>query len=311
MNCFSVRLKRSPRVGEGRGSTSLPNNQASTRSPPTKFLGCLFARIPSEVETVRLYGFARRMSHVLLGAALLASAGCYARQSSQMPAVPSLAPQGSQPAEHSSSTTTQVRGLRSDEIPDDAALAELVGKATLGAFLQLGSYLELSIADRILVGLEAGGRVLPAADGQTITWGFKYREANLQSVIIADKTGRLELVAVVNDVIRLTHGKSGAVMSVAEYEKEAKRYGLEPHVLMFARDNASLKTAYPLMKRWMQANLLGFNTSCATRAGACALMSDIRLPTDAYIASGGGAAPVHVAVPDLPAAPVPLEKFTQ
>lgn len=310
MNCFSACLKRSPNVGDGRGSTSLPSNKPSTRSRPTKFLGYLFPRIQSEVKAVRLSG-AGRMSHVLVGAALLASAGCYAKQSSQTPAVPSVAPQGSQPAEPSSSTRAQVRALGADEIPDDAALAELVGKATLDAFLPLGSYQELSISERILIGLEAAGRVLTAADGRTITWGFKSGEANLQSVIIADKTGRLELVAVVNDVLRRTDGKSGAVMSVTEYEKKSKRYGREPHVVVFARDSASLKTAYPLLSRWMQANLLGFNTSCAVHAAACALMSDIDLSTDAYIASDGGANRVKVAVPDLPAASVPLEGFTQ
>ncbi len=58
-------------------------------------------------------------------------------------------------------------------------------------------------------------------------------------------------------------------------------------------------------------NLLGFNTSCAKRAAACALMPSIEVRTEAYLSSGKDAAPVKTDVPNLPAAAIPLEAFTQ
>ena len=201
--------------------------------------------------------------------------------------------------------------LKPEDAPDEGALKQLVGTATLGSSVQLVNYPEMPVSDRILAGLQAAGRVMATSDGSTVTWGFKYEEANLQSVIIADKAGRLELAAVVDDILGLTYGKSGTYASVAECEKRTKRQGLRPRVIVFARDQASLVTAYPLLKRWMQANLLGFNGSCAAHAAACALMRDLDLPADVYLAPGAGSAPVKVATPDLPAAQIPLEAFTQ
>ncbi|WP_156880603.1 hypothetical protein [Thermomonas fusca] len=201
--------------------------------------------------------------------------------------------------------------LKLEDAPDEGALKQLVGTATLGSSVGLVNYPEMHVSDRILAGLQAAGRVMATSDGSTVTWGFKYEEANLQSVVIADKTGQLELAAVVDDILGLTYGKSGTYTSVAEYEKRAKRQGLRPRVIVFARDQASLVTAYPLLRRWMQANLLGFNASCAAHAGACALMPDLDLPTDVYLTPGAGSAPVRVTTPDLPAASIPLEAFTQ
>lgn len=210
-----------------------------------------------------------------------------------------------------STESIQIRALKSEAAPNEEAIEQLVGGATVGSSAQRVSYPQMPISDRIFAGLEAAARVLTAADGHTITWGFKYREANLQSVVIADKTGRLELAAVVDDILSLTDGKSDKYASVAEYEKRVKRYGLQPRVIVFARDQASLAAAYPMLKRWMQANLLGFNTSCEKHAVACKLMPDINPPTDVYLASDGGGPPVKTAVPDLPAAPIPLEAFVQ
>lgn len=241
------------------------------------------------------------MKHASLFGAFLLSA----------PLVASGAGEVRQEPVQQSPASIQVRALKSEEAPDEEVIKQLVGNETPGSSVQLVDYPEMSISDRILVGLEAAGRVLTTAEGQVIAWGFKYKEANLQSVVITDKTGRLELAAVVDDILGLTNGRSDTYSSVAEYEKRVKRDGLQPRVIVFVRDQDSLVATYPLLKRWMQANLLGFNTSCEKHAVACALMPAIGLPTDVYLASDGGGVPVKAAVPDLPAAPIPLEAFTQ
>lgn len=170
---------------------------------------------------------------------------------------------------------------------------------------------EVLLVDRVFAGLEAAGRVLTMKDGSTLIWGFKHEEANLQSVVIADKTGRLELMAIVDDVLRLTDSGQDTLSSPARYREEVERSEPPPHIVVVARDQASLEGAYPLLKRWVQANLLGFNASCAKQPAACALVPDLELPTDVYLATPNGAVPTKAAIPDLPAAPIPLEAFTQ
>ena len=209
-------------------------------------------------------------------------------------------------------TTIQVKSVGPGDAPDEDALKQLVGSATQDATVQLVNYPDLLLSSRILHGFEAASRMLTTMDGQVINWGFKDQEANLQSVAISDAAGRLELVAVVDDVLDLV-SVQGTVRfnSVADYQRAAKKDGAEPHVVLVVRDQAALKAAYPLFKSWMQANLLGFNTSCAKRAAACALMPSIEVRTEAYLSSGKDAAPVKTDVPNLPAAAIPLEAFTQ
>lgn len=205
----------------------------------------------------------------------------------------------------------RVAALGPTQAPDEGALRQLVGSATTGSSVQLLNYPQMPVSDRLLAGLEAAGRVLTTADGQTITWGFKHEEANLQSVVIADKAGQLELAAVVDDVVRLNLGGAKADVSVAQYRARVARLGMQPRVVVFARDQARLEKAYPLLVRWLQASLLGFNTSCARHAASCALLREIDLPTEAYLSPGAGELPARTALPKLPVASIPLAKFTQ
>lgn len=229
---------------------------------------------------------------LLLVTALMASSAGNAQQASQ-----GVAP-------------IRVDALGSTEAPDEGALRQLVGSATTGSSVQLLNYPEMPVSDRLLAGLEAAGRVLTAADGQTITWGFKHEEANLQSVVIADRAGQLELAVVVDDVVRLKLDGAKADVSVAQYRGRVARLGVQPRVVVFARDPASLEKAYPLLMRWLQADLLGFNTSCAKHAASCALLPEIDLPTDAYLSPAAGELPVRTALPKLTVANIPLAEFT-
>ena len=139
----------------------------------------------------------------------------------------------------------RVDALDPAEAPDEGALRQLVGSATTGSSVQLLNYPEMPVSDRLLAGLEAASRVLTTADGQTITWGFKHGEANLQSVVIADRAGQLELAAVVDDVVRLNLDGAKADVSMAQYRGRVARRGLQPRVIVFARDRVRLEKAIP------------------------------------------------------------------
>lgn len=241
-----------------------------------------------------------------------ASAGCSAQTDAQSSAASPAAQPEAPPATVQQPAAMQVKSVGPGEAPDEDALKELVGSATQGATVQLSYYPELPLSDRILQGFEAGYRALTTEDGQVINWGFKHEEANLQSVAISDGAGHLAMVAAVDDVKGLLTARgTDRFSSVADYQQAVKKSGTEPHVVLLARDQAALEKAYPLFKSWMRANLLGFNTSCAKHAAACALMSGIEVRTDAYISSGPDAAPVKAALPQLAAAPIPPEAFRQ
>lgn len=237
-----------------------------------------------------------------------ASGGCSAQTDTQPPAETPVA----RPAAAPPAAAIRVKSVGPGEAPDEGALKTLVGSATQVASVQLANYPELPLSDRILQGFEAGYRALTTEDGQVITWGFKHEEANLQSVAISDATGRLAMVAAVDDVVRLVAARGkDRFSSAADYQQAVAKSGAEPHIVLLARDQAALDAAYPLFRSWMDANLLGFNAACAKHAEACALLSGIKVRTDAYLSSGSDAAPVKAALPQTTAAPIPPEAFRQ
>lgn len=240
------------------------------------------------------------------------SGGCSA-QTDEQPSVASAAAQSdSQAAAAKTPAAMRVKSIGPGQAPDEDALKKLVGRGTQVAEVQLINYPELPLSDRILQGFEAGYRALTTEDGQVITWGFKHEEANLQSIAISDSSGNLAMVAAVDDVLGLVSARGKERFSlVADYQQAVKKSGTEPHIVLLARDQAALEAAYPLFRSWMDANLLGFNTSCAKHASACALLPGIEVRTEAYLSSGPNAAPVKAAVPQVAAAPIPPEAFRQ
>lgn len=241
-----------------------------------------------------------------------ASGGCSAQTDAQPSAASPAFQSESRPAPPQSPAAMRVKSVGPGEAPDEDALKKLVGSATQVATVQLANYPELPLSDRILQGFEAGYRALTTEDGQVINWGFKHEEANLQSVAISDSAGNLVMVAAVDDVLDLVSARGeDRFSSVADYQQAVKKSGTEPHVALLARDQAALEAAYPLFRSWMNANLLGFNTSCAKHAAACKLMPDIEMRIEAYVSSGADAAPVKAAVPQVAAAPIPPEAFRQ
>lgn len=169
-----------------------------------------------------------------------------------------------------------------------------------------------AVSDRILEGFEAAPSRLVLADGSSVRWGFKNHEANLQSVAISDKSGRLKLLAAVNGVVRLIRMSGTPIGDMAQYKQAVERSGTEPSVIVFVHDGSEWESSLPLLKRWLQANLLGFNADCgkSNLDGACKLAEQIVIPATVYATTAEGSLH-HVNASDVKAAAVPLQSFIQ
>ena len=168
------------------------------------------------------------------------------------------------------------------------------------------------VADRILIGFEAAPTRLVTPDGSSLRWGFKYQEGSIESVVIANSTGELKLLAAVDGMTRLRRRSTPPIDTMARYEQQQKRSGMEPKVTVFVHDPNDLVAYLPLLKRWLQADLLGFNADCgkADLTGACHLAGQVVIPARFFIIDPDGG--LHgVEAPDVTASPVPLKSFVQ
>lgn len=208
-----------------------------------------------------------------------------------------------------SSATHVVAG----QAPDEDAVKALVGDVTVGVFTPLAAYADTTVSNRILDGFEAGPRGLATKSGLTITWGFKFQNGTLQSVAIHDASRRLILVAIVDDIAHLADSGTKPVTSMAAYRKLIGPGSQDspPHAVVFARTRSDLHTAYPLFRRWLQADLTGFNADCRKKPRVCQLAIRIQVPIRTYVAVGSDRTPRPVTAPAGAAASIPLEAFTQ
>ncbi|WP_049622658.1 hypothetical protein [Frateuria defendens] len=200
------------------------------------------------------------------------------------------------------------------ELPNDkviqafagGAQAEFPGESKAGA---------VSLYDRIMDGFELGPQRLVLGDGSAIYWGAKYQEAFLQSVIISDATGKIRLLATVDNITAIARGSKPLATSMEQYQeklKKAERDGSSPLVSVFVRDERDLAGYMPYLKRFVQASLLGFNAHCDKSPGmaqACELAGQIDIPLRLYALSGSKPVTHALSVPDVAAASVPLESF--
>lgn len=207
--------------------------------------------------------------------------------------------------------SASVPASQAERTPDDSAIEAFAGKA---AARFPGADAAEAVADRILDGFQAGPSRLAVGDGTVIYWGFKFQEANLQSVAIYDAGGHPRLLAAVDDVVRLVAGGRQAPLgSMDQYLKALQDSGSTPMISVFVRNAQDLNVYLPYLKRWLQADLLGFNVHCdkADRAPACTLAARIELPIQAYALSPDSEKTRALPVPQVAAAPVPLESFVQ
>lgn len=208
------------------------------------------------------------------------------------------------------SASASAQLTQEERTPDDSAIEAFAGKA---AAQFSGAAAAEAVADRILDGFQAGPSRLAVGDGTVIYWGFKFQEANLQSVAIYDADGHPRLLAAVDDVVRLVGGRQAPLNSMEAYLKAVQDSGSTPMISVFVRNAQDLNVYLPYLKRWLQADLLGFNVHCdkADMAPACALAARIELPIQAYALSPDSDKTRALPVPQVAAAPVPLESFVQ
>lgn len=197
------------------------------------------------------------------------------------------------------------------KLPDEGAIKALVSDASLGTVAPDAEDAEDVISDRILDGFQAAPSGLKVEGGPSITWGFKFQQSNQQSAVVYDAYGHLLLAAIVNDIVRVDDGIGPAVTSQEAYRKRVKDAGVTPRVMVFAASRDALDRGYSLFRRWLQADLLGFNIDCAKKAAACAFAEKLSVPVQAFVAAPGGKGPAKVATPAGSPAAIPLGRFIQ
>ena len=200
---------------------------------------------------------------------------------------------------------------QADRTPDSTAIEAFAGKAAI-AFPGEATSGTVVVSDRILDGFEAGPSRLVVDRDTTIFWGFKFQEGNLQSVAIFDGNGHPRLLAAVDNVPSLQRGGTW-INTLEQYRQAVARSGTSPVVSVFVRDTRDLQTYLPYLKRWLQADLLGFNVHCDKlgMAPTCAVAEQIEVPIQAYMLSPGTTDAQALSLPKLQAASVPLESFVQ
>ncbi|MBB6184548.1 hypothetical protein [Oleiagrimonas soli] len=209
-----------------------------------------------------------------------------------------------------SDTAVQAHAV-TGKVPDESAIKALVDDANVGAVAPDADDADDAISDRILDGFQAAPSGLQIEDGPSIAWGFKFQQGNQQSAVVYDASGHVLLAAIVNDIVRVDDGIGPAVTSQEAYGKRVKDAGVDPQVMVFAASRDALDRGYPLFRRWLQADLLGFNIDCAKKAAACAFAEKLSVPVQAFVAGPSGKGPAKVATPSGAAAAVPLGRFVQ
>lgn len=178
-----------------------------------------------------------------------------------------------------------------------------------------------SVVARIVDGFEQDPpRMTRLPDGSAIYWGWQEGQPSVQSIAIYDNSGRLRLVGAMKDIPVLYSWRSGqGISSEREYRAyldEVATWGASPAVTLFVEDAGALEAYYPMVQRWLQAAMLGFNVDRdqAQIGAACAFVATVSIPANAYSLSCGDPGPVNhcsLPVPALPAADIDLSRFHQ
>jgi len=146
-----------------------------------------------------------------------------------------------------------------------------------------------TVTDRILIGFQQfPPRKLQLADGTTIMWGWQHQQAFLKSIAIFDNNNRVRMVGFA-DNLPLIYSTSTAfgdtvVTNLTDYEALLERrliYSSPPVVHLYAATQEDVGTYYPLVARWVQAAMMGFNSECSEQKqlASCRFAETIRIPT--------------------------------
>lgn len=199
--------------------------------------------------------------------------------------------------------------------PDDKLIKVFTGNArTLYySFTHPAIKQKALVSHRILDGFQAAPKRLTLKDGTAIYWGFRYKEATTQSVAIFDAKGRPRLLAAVDSIPWCDGSGTHCVpfTSIEAYQADASSTFLHPGIAVFVRDKRDLETYLPYLKRWLHANMLGFNVECKKprMAEACKFVTQTELtqfiPIRTYLLPSMRL----LELPKGKAADIPLEAF--
>jgi hypothetical protein len=199
--------------------------------------------------------------------------------------------------------------------PDDKRIEAFTGKArTLYySFTHPAIKQKALVSDRILDGFQAAPRRLTMPNGTAIYWGSRYKEGTTESVAIFDAKGYPRLLAAVDSIPWCDGWHCEPFTSIEAYQAHASATFLHPGIALFVRDKRDLETYLPYFKRWLHANILGFNVNCKEPklTEACKFVTQTEwlqiVPIRAYLLPSMRL----LELPKVKAADIPLEAFTQ
>lgn len=132
-------------------------------------------------------------------------------------------------------------------------------------------------------------------------------------MVIFGPDGRPRLLAAVDSVPGCGGWHCEPFTSIEAYQAHASSTFLHPGIAVFVRDKRDLEIYLPYLKRWLHANMLGFNVNCKKpgMGEACKFVTQTEwleiVPMRAYLLPSMRL----LELPKGKAADVPLEAFTQ
>jgi hypothetical protein len=143
-----------------------------------------------------------------------------------------------------------------------------------------------TVRGRILIGFQQDPSMkTQLADGTSIMWGWQHQQAFFRSVAIFDNTNRVRMAGFADNLPQVYSESSGkAITNLADYEamlKKVSTYSSPPVVHLYAATQEDADAYYPLVARWVQAAMMGFNSKCndPKQLASCRFTETIRIPT--------------------------------
>lgn len=242
---------------------------------------------------------------------------------------------------HAEANGSVKKGVNIKQIPSTVSGSNSGGKNTPINFIELMSSIEdfykdnhlqisgdafsanVPVVERVYLGFQQDPpKALILEDGTQILWGWQQGQPWFQSLAIFDDDNKPRIFGVADNIPRIYSWRSNTgLKSIAEYYKLIKerrsKYLGEPAVILFAANQEDIERYYRFAIRWLQANLVGFNSQCDTPeyAASCALAEEVQIPIvirSSKCRSAEGLAPsCNLRVPENTQSEVPLDMFKQ
>lgn len=181
----------------------------------------------------------------------------------------------------------------------------------------------ITIAERVILGFQQSPpKSLSLKDGTQIVWGWQEGQAWIQSVAILDNNNVAKVLGIAENIPRIFSWRSRrGLISISDFddllENRRSIYIREPRVVFFTANQEDANRYYNFALRWIQANLLGFNSECSNPAytASCTLAEKIKIPifiqNSKCCSAESQEMTCAVRIPDHTQSEVPLDMFKQ